>query len=78
MKLRLCALILAGFTLPWPATGLHAEEKSPAQNKEAKNIAISKEDRQVIENMQLLALMDMLKDMDVLAGNNQAVPEDKQ
>jgi len=78
MKPRLCALILAGFTLLWPATGVHAEEKRPAQNKEAKNSAISKEDRQVIENLQLLALMDMLKDMDVLAGNNQAVPEDEQ
>ena len=44
----------------------------PAQKAE-----ISSEDRQVIQHMQLLALMDLLKDMPLLEGETKAVPEEK-
>jgi hypothetical protein len=83
MRRRLCTLLLAGGILVPPAAGLHAatgrtpQEPPPKQDHPAQKAEISSEDRQVIRHMQLLALMDLLKDMPLLEGETKAMPEGK-
>lgn len=79
MRLSLCAVFLVAGLVAAPV--VHADQKAkapPAGEEEPKPQAkISSEDRKVIQNMDLLALMDMLKDMDILEAAQQAAPEEK-
>ncbi len=77
MRRRLCTLLLAGSFLVLPVAGLHAEERQTKQEQPVKEAEISSEDRQVIRHMELLALMDLLKDMEILEGEKKVVPEEK-
>lgn len=83
MRRKLCTLLLAGGILVPPATGLHAAERrtqqkqATRQEQPAAKAEISSEDRQVIQHMQLLALMDLLKDMPLLEGEAKTVSEGK-
>jgi len=65
--------------LSWPAVvraeekpaGAHPEKKRSAERTQEKKpnkvSSLSKEDREVVKNLDLLEMMTMLKDMDVLA-----------
>ena len=79
MRRSLCAVFLVAGLVAAPA--VHADEKAkvpPAgEEKSEPQAKISSEDRKVIQNMDLLALMDMLKDMDILEAAQQAAPEEK-
>jgi len=77
MSRKICTLILAGVLLVLPVAGLHAAERKPKQEPPAKETKISSEDQQVIRQMELLSLMDMLKDMDILEAEPKAEPEVK-
>ena len=77
MRWRLCAAFLAACSLWRAAPGLAAEEPRPQAKPQAQEAAISSEDRQVIKNMELLALLDLLKDMELLEAETKAVPEEK-
>lgn len=77
MRRTLCAFSLAVCPLFWPAAGLHAEEHRAKEEKPAKKVEISSEDRQVIRMMELLQRMELLKDMDLLEGEIKAGSEDK-
>jgi hypothetical protein len=77
MKRMLYALFLAGIPLFLPAAGLYAEEGRGAGEIPAEQDGISEEDRQVIRKIELLQLMELLKDMDLLAAETRADSEDK-
>ena len=77
MRRRLCAAFLAACSLWGAAPGLAAEEPQPQKKPPAQKAAISSEDRKVIKNMELLALLDLLKDMELLEAETKAVPEEK-
>jgi len=77
MKRMLYALFLAGIPLFLPAAGLYAEESRGAGEIPAEQDGISEEDRQVIRKIELLQLMELLKDMDLLAAETRADSEDK-
>jgi hypothetical protein len=77
MRRRICTLLLAGGTLVLPAAGLHAKERQPTQEQPVKKAEISSEDRQVIQHMELLSLLNLLKDMEILKGEKKTVPEGK-
>lgn len=77
MKQALCALFLTGCSLIWPAASLPAEETQPIKKEPAEKTGISSEDRQIIKRLELLELMEFLKDMELLEGEIRAVMEEK-
>lgn len=77
MRRTLCALMLAVCTLGWAMTGEAADNDRPQPDgTEPKDIG--SEDREVIRRMELLALMDLLKDMELLEGGIKTPSEDEQ
>jgi hypothetical protein len=77
MRRALCAFFLAAGPLFWPTAGLHAEEHRAKEEKPAKKVEISSEDRKVIRMMELLQRMELLKDLALLEGEIKAGSEDK-
>ena len=77
MKWKLCAIVLAGCLLLAPLAAEAADAAQPRDEKPKQQQEISSEDRKVIQNLDLLALMDLLKDMDILEAAKTAVPEEK-
>ena len=77
MKLTLFAIFLSLCLLFWPVTTVHAEGTRTRDEKHIEKVKISKEDRQVIQNMELLKMMEFLKDMELMEGKVKAVRGDK-
>lgn len=77
MKLTLLAIFLSISLLFWPITTVHAAGTRTRDKKHIEKVKISKEDRQVIQNMELLKMMKFLKDMEIMEGKVKADGEDK-
>ncbi|MEJ2690990.1 MAG: hypothetical protein P8130_13815 [Deltaproteobacteria bacterium] len=77
MRLTLFAIFLSIGLLSWPITTVHAEATRTNNEKHSEKVKISKEDRQVIQNMELLKKMEFLKDMELMEGKVKAVGEGK-
>lgn len=77
MKLTLLAIFLSLSLLFWPVSPVHAEGARSRDKKHIEKAKISKEDRQVIQNMELLKMMEFLKDMEIMEGKVKAVGEGK-
>jgi len=75
MKLTLFAIFLSISLLFWSITRVHAETTRTNDEKHIEKVKVSKEDRQVIQNMELLKMMEFLKDMDLMEGKVKAVGE---
>jgi len=78
MKRTLFAIFLSICLFFWSIARLHAEAGRTDDGKhiETENVKISREDRQVIQNMELLTMMEFLKDMEIMEGQMK-VGEDK-
>ena len=77
MKLTLFAIFLSMGLLFWPIATVHAEATRTRDEKHIEKAKVSKEDRQVIQNMELLKMMEFLKDMELMEGKVKAVRGDK-
>jgi hypothetical protein len=77
MKRTLSAIFLSICLLFWSTTGAHAENVRTNEEKRIEKVKISDEDRQVIRMMELLTMMDFLKDMELMEGQKMAGTEDE-
>jgi len=78
MKRTFLAIFIAISPFLWPINQLHAEESAGTNDEEhIKKVEISAEDRQVIQMMELLTMMDFLKDMELLEGRMKDNTEDR-
>jgi hypothetical protein len=77
MKRTLFAIFLSVCLFFWSIARLHAEAARTNDEKHIEKVKISREDRQVIQNMELLTMMEFLKDMEIMEGKMAAAGEDK-
>jgi hypothetical protein len=78
MKQTLLAVFLSTSLLLGPITGAHAENIRTNEEKRIEKVKISEEDRQVIQLMELLTMMNFLKDMELMEGQKMAGTEEEE